>query len=543
MDRRAPNSARNATVMACADAWRDGRTRSGAHVYTHVCGQLPEWNPMFMNSSLRRKLSAGIANMGDPTRLLKVLRRVNDGQGVTLAALGASVTAEYGGAIGEMQDTFKRREGIIFHGELSGCHAGCVKQGWLLPVLDYLIGLNHSARLLLANAGVAGNMFPVYSTCFDMQVPKADLYIVDTASIARVNMAGVETVLRLLLEQPGSPAVVMLNFFDWCSGARSRTHTSYQHCFGTNRTRVLRDSWTAHQELHSSLLELAYYYSLPSLSIRNAFYDPAMRGEIDPAALVGDGIHPRGRYYVRLIGALVSHFLHLSWRTAVHSMVEEQPLSLPCEPLHRHAGKAALHEACFNWVPNLAAARPDLLEGSHGWEISHLQPPQRPRTSVRPPAEWLANFKNNSWRYVPCLETAQAGAVARIQLVAHPEVETSAATRTNGSWPATFWFTFLSSYDSMGRADFSCGHACECAPMRIDAHRGESEPQQYVSVWLDHALAVRLWGACVVTVRMDARSSSGGHRFKLGKMAIRWDAQTSTREGKNSSCAASRGTT
>jgi hypothetical protein len=69
-----------------------------------LCEMGPDWHPSNLTSQLVDMLRAGVGGVGDLARLRRFLRRLRAGRPVLVAAIGASVVADYGGAIGYMQD-------------------------------------------------------------------------------------------------------------------------------------------------------------------------------------------------------------------------------------------------------------------------------------------------------------------------------------------------------------------------------------------------------------------------------------------------------
>ena len=90
-------------------------------------------------------------------------------------------------------------------------------------------------------------------------------------------------------------------------------------------------------------------------------------------------------------------------------------------------------------------------------------------------------------------------------------------------------FTYLSSYEGMGRAALGCAGTCRCDGATLDAHRGPEREaaggERYVSLWESHDAVVRpLWPPrgkeCLLRVTLLNETSSGGTKFKLGKVTL-----------------------
>ena len=65
-----------------------------------------EWQPSVLPESLLSMLSDGIVRQGSTWRLRKALQQARSGAPFVLAGVGASITADFGGVIGFMQDQF-----------------------------------------------------------------------------------------------------------------------------------------------------------------------------------------------------------------------------------------------------------------------------------------------------------------------------------------------------------------------------------------------------------------------------------------------------
>lgn len=83
--------------------------------------------------------------------------------------------------------------------------------------------------------------------------------------------------------------------------------------------------------------------------------------------------------------------------------------------------------------------------------------------------------------------------------------------------------TYLSSYEGMGSAILSCVHGCACAPAILDGHRGATEASRFVSIYTTEKVPVTLrTNHCNIEVEIMNRTASGGHKFKISELALRW---------------------
>ena len=159
---------------------------------------LPDaWHPRHLTHHLSAIIRAGITTRGDLGRLHDALSRQVQGDGLLVAALGASVTADFGGAVGLWQDRYPVRH----VGYLRSCTGAsqCARPGWLLPVLSMISSLGAqrpsadanarpdklaSASSTMVNCGKAGSSIARYLECTASLVPEmADVIIVDAATV------------------------------------------------------------------------------------------------------------------------------------------------------------------------------------------------------------------------------------------------------------------------------------------------------------------------------------------------------------------------
>ena len=76
---------------------------------------------------------------------------------------------------------------------------------------------------------------------------------------------------------------------------------------------------------------------------------------------------------------------------------------------------------------------------------------------------------------------------------------------------------------SMGSAILSCVHGCACAPAILDGHRGATEASRFVSIYTTEKVPVTLrTNHCNIEVEIMNRTASGGHKFKISELALRW---------------------
>ena len=85
---------------------------------------------------------------------------------------------------------------------------------------------------------------------------------------------------------------------------------------------------------------------------------------------------------------------------------------------------------------------------------------------------------------------------------------------------------YLVSYEGMGVAEISCLRGCYCRRTRLDAARNSSRTSLW-EPWWQRVRIESLPGPagnvhCLVAIEVLRETSSGGHKFKLGGINLRW---------------------
>ena len=75
----------------------------------NACTLAASWHPESLPAGLAAMLRRGVLRKGRLDRLREALSAVDAGRPLTVVAIGASVTANHGGAVGVFQDQFPLR--------------------------------------------------------------------------------------------------------------------------------------------------------------------------------------------------------------------------------------------------------------------------------------------------------------------------------------------------------------------------------------------------------------------------------------------------
>ena len=254
--------------------------------------RLPKrWRPDNLAVPLRAALRAGVVHEGTLDRLALALLRLQRGDGLTVAGVGSSMMADFGGVVGSMQ-----AQAELGHmGTARTCSGGCVRPGWMFPMCSVLrdhwtsnASVNtNKAGVRLVNCGLPSCSLDCFLDCTATKVPTdADVIVVEAASIGATPLVA-EKLLRRLLALPRRPAVLLVHLFAWChEGALQMLHGRLpgigvggemhrnRSCYSDEH--LLR-SWHRAEQLEAPLDALGVRYGLPTLSTRRAFFDAARR--------------------------------------------------------------------------------------------------------------------------------------------------------------------------------------------------------------------------------------------------------------------------
>jgi len=94
---------------------------------------------------------------------------------------------------------------------------------------------------------------------------------------------------------------------------------------------------------------------------------------------------------------------------------------------------------------------------------------------------------------------------------------------------------YLVSYEGMGVAEISCLRGCHCRRTRLNAARNSSRTSLW-EVWWQRVRIESLPGPagnvhCLVAIEVLRETSSGGHKFKLGGINLRWGSTPCPMQG------------
>lgn len=204
------------------------------------------------------------------------------------------------------------------------------------------------------------------------------------------------------------------------------------------------------------------------------------------------------------------------------------------------AAASLLGEACAQVDPTPGPKCPEFLPpeddraAPQTWlYCSHSLPPRRSSAATKIMAGVVA-LREGALLELP-LELP-------VQMVGEDGNISTAASPARHAFRVTI--DYLTSYESIGRATLACGAGCTCEEQHIDGHRPAKHASDLVSIFHQHSLTVLQstvpmgesgsngsiltasgqeqqgrW-ICVVRLRVDHGTSSGGHKFRLRMLRI-----------------------
>lgn len=416
----------------------------------------------------------------------------------------------------------------------------CVRGGWLLDVFQWINTTWPHADHRMVNNGEPASTIQTYATCLGSKVePNADLIIVEPISTGGPSCRGrngcadawkatFEATLRGVLMLPRSPAVVLLNVFNFCIHDPELCSKGNLTARGTNESAWSYASLLPayHLSFDGDARDVAAYYGLPVVSTRGLFFHPAASGRVYPRDLVRDrtGVHPTDASSRTLSAALV-HVLELARYASarpsamVHTRQSSSSSSrgLASAPTQPPSGEDSL----------IALPPPAWLTNAPGWvqtsaySASHEQVPRRASQfcfnwdsdKVLLPLQsegdgWSVEEEYHG-KLKPGLRTRREGAEARIAL---PVGERAGRDEVNGTLAVRYLSTFHS--DEVGAALLSCAPPCACEARKVDAYSASFQASIDLVVRVPFASSVR---RCDLRVRAlpPAESAGGGVGFKL----------------------------
>lgn len=187
-----------------------GHHAQGVPMHLRRLVALPDWNWTLPN----HLLNAGIVTSGDQLRTAALLRRLGDGEPVTVVAYGTSQT-ESGGC--ERIGGCRGRPGSHDRDKWFGRLALWISSTW-----------PHDEHRFINLGKHAGGMGSVDACMRTLAPSTVDLFVTEWAAMVLSGQRQMEQMVRRLLDSSEwgrEPAVLMVHTFHWCR-VRTRTRSN-----------------------------------------------------------------------------------------------------------------------------------------------------------------------------------------------------------------------------------------------------------------------------------------------------------------------------
>ena len=523
----------------------------------------------------------GVVVAGDASHLLS---RLDAGKPVQVGILGSSV-GEQGGCLGTIQPGKQCSvySGIDPYAKPGwGLPRRRSFAGFLVRMLHWINATWPHQEHGIFNGAMGAKPLAAVLPCLDLHAPpRLDLVVIEPLSSGVSPMPALETVIRLLLSRRPRPTIVVLGVSLWYENdlGRDADKSTVTAC-STNRgnfakagfiptpppegagalsdwqeqrARRQKARWSGAsssiaggQQLAAALCQR---YGLSCLSMHSALAEGVRAGRpgFSMAEVAGDCLHPlHGTLGTEYVTDVLVEWLSGSRRRHQSAAA----VSAAFDPLPPPMSSAAVssdghRQACYTLdrahadrylggdrdnrrtLPWYSVACPPGAGGCTAQQLDEAKRAASPKCPKVPsdepmPSVWffcLYSMAPGNRKRSPGVVAMLPAATLFVPLRPHEAVGAS----DGDGFCISVWH--LTSYEQMGVAMLRCAGGCRCEPRTIDAHRPPAKTYgRNVSVYWEHtvwAVAHRARDECVVQLRVDERTESGGHKFKVSEVNLR----------------------
>lgn len=457
--------------------------------------------------------------------------------------------------------------------------------GWARIGFDWLNYTWPNASHRFLNSARAGGGPEVYADCMNKaapQVKEADLVVLEFGITGSTLPANTERVIRQLLAMKPTPAIIMVNFVEWCRGNGVMELCSGEEGREANislvplRDRVVAPHMTltglaAHYDIPAvSMVELVWPSYFPGASLADAKTPPGTMLE-DPAAFVAappaelsakehlkkhysDGTHPT-ELGNSLAGAAFAYALQLALQkkaTGHHSVstrtAKDPPLPWPsllpptrvsasvCYDFFNATGPSAISSVPGYMMAELLAEWPPVVASS-GFQYEEMVPNLQGDMRFKPgfvayePGSFVELVLDldglvNEERHQMEEEREEGGNQGAGQME---------AGQARASDTYTLNLVYLISYEHMGKALVTCSEGCACSGAApINAHtkvHHSVTANQIISLWRNVA-PEGSHQMCQIQIKVVKETDSGEHKFKLVTVVLQKHVRLNAAAGR-----------
>ena len=522
----------------------------------------------------------GIEALGGGRELGCVLRRLQNREPISIAALGGSISA--GSSYTVRHKDFE----FLYHFKV----AQALRAAFPRPG-------GADAQHAWYNGALPATGPGFFEHCLEGQLPAraAHLVLLEFAANTDKEPATFERMLRKLLALRPRPAVVIVNTHVWLArGSNIPCWRKNAKAKGDGRPPITllepaqkrrqqwRDAFNAGDE--DRIVAIAAHYGLPVVSLRAGLLDavrtssPTDEPFLQVPYFMHDCKHPTGEGHTYLAQYVLARLLREPSAATgsglvcdAHGYPDPTPPLLP-PPYFKAHGWPNPSSRCARGkqLPPLLLGQPDGFEftdegrGKYGYvgtragaslafclfngsavaaahaaqqaavgSTATSATPRPPASTgrVAPDGPCVDDGKPEFCRKVffnnECSQMGGFKCRATCGFCVAQQNGKSQAMRPRAGDQA-IWLGYLRSYENMGVVDASCEGACACE-QRVDAHFGESRTSITVVQRIVLRLLPKVPGCCTLKLAISNATSSGGHKFKVLSLLLAQAVSTSWR--------------
>ena len=424
--------------------------------------------------------------------------------------------------------------------------------GWARIALDWLNHTWPSSEHRLLNAARAGGGASKFATCLSKNTPmllEADLVLLEFGVTAAqyhspTSLMEVESIIRQLMALKRRPALMMVQFVEWCRG-----RGTMELCAKGNveSPPVSIASLLEHTvPSDTEFMKLAQHYDIPLVSTvdflwpeifpnvslayaRTGTSPPEERMARPPLQLrrcFTDGTHPSIEG-TRTFGALVSYGLHLALHESLHhykgphrpgniTTTRSSPVPAPLLTKQTRLGGSE----CWRFVQSLGRSNFSAIPDHELPQILAQWPPVVSSEGFDY-VDVITNLDGKP-RWKPGVVATMPGSYVELELDLFGAWADSKEHQQSGEHKTAFELelAYLQSYTHMGQAAVTCSGGCSCGHEVIDAHTTTTGSSVTAGTTLElftttGAVDAAQGVMCTVRIEVLTATSSGEHNFKL----------------------------
>jgi len=476
----------------------------------------------------RISITKGLKSQGDPSKMRTFLTKLQNGEPVTIAAVGGSITTGQGATT---------NDGVI--------------QGYVQMYFKYINDTWPHNDHVLINTAFGGTTSSIYTMCLEAMVGDADMVIVEFSvndseetplkkgqideddPSQGSQLKNFERLLRKLMTLPSQPAVVLMHYYSWFLSMPERDNRGdYYWPVQPNIITHDPDQWTNDRGMYYASIENEYttigeYYGLPQLSIRAACYHQMVAGKpgfqthvwrADHEEVTNeddlfyyDAIHPQTKTGYKMMtdllvaGLLQQTAIDLMLHPGSNGSIDSDDGSFTIiinnnnstDPL----SSTTIPRPMFynNWQRNTTTCR--LGRDIQGAAVSQTGN----WTFINEKREGGATDK---WGWIS--EEVGSSIVLQLDTRSHDTTIDDNNNKNNNDGNNDVVLAYLRSYEHMGKFSVECTSGCSCDGMKLNGHWNEHKSVTEIEIF-----PVSQHAECEIRVKVLNASTRGEHKVKL----------------------------